>query len=266
MKQQLITFGLISIIVLMLFSCTKENPKFAEKEPLKAGTFRYTVAVLSAEDLSYKTTSGLANIIVSVLINDSVYVDTTDINGYAIFNNVPKTYIPVSIKSDDYFGAELLINLNISDSISGTEIVTNVTTKIALLPIKSEKSGKISGKTTAELDLTNNVSETAPSGIKVSARIPASSLQNFVEHQGFGYIEDVFYNKTTFFAETNSQGEYSLEIPAIPNGLKILLTADDFRYNQIQSNSQTIDKVFKAPVDTLIIYSDLSKISDIKYR
>lgn len=261
---------ILTCIISILISCTKDNPAFIETpentDIITGRTIRYTVVVLSAEEMSYKTNAGIEKVSVTLVMNDSVYSDTTDINGYATFNNVAAGYVSVSIKSPEFTDAELLVDLTTNDSLYDATNIRNATTKIALLPILSKKKSKISGKAFADTDLTQSGFESAPAGINVTAIIPASSLINFVEHQGSGRIENMFYTETTYFATTNSQGEYSLRMPSIPNGLKVIVTADDFRADQILSNSEKIEKVYTAVYDTVTSFPGLNKILDINYK
>jgi len=261
--KKLISFILIVFCIFLLFSCTKENPLF-EKQT-EEGTFIYSIKVLNAEDLIYKTESGLENIEVSISINDSVYTDTTNAEGFVTFFNVPQTYIPVSVKNKAYTGAEILVNLNLDSAFQNKGIVY-VSTKIALLPLKSEKPAKISGKILADLNLTNSELETYSNPINISANIPANSLKNFVEQQGFGKIEEIFYSNSSFFTKSNSSGEYSFEIPAIPNGLDIIISGDDFRSNQTGADGKITEKVFENKPDTIKIYPNITKIHDIIYK
>lgn len=256
--------------LLIFAACKKANeepePIPPSSDNISGKTVRYTVLVVPAGGTSFKTISGIDSAIVSLVMNDSIYNMKTDTNGLASFNNLAAGIAAVTVRYTNHTTANLIVDISAkSDTGYDSNNLRNAATMVALFPINGEGTATISGRTFADLDLLTAGLENAPSGIKVSCYLEPSQLINYVNHSGDGEILSISYEMTTANALTDANSDYTITVPAAGSGLKIVLTADDFQYNQNTAGG-ALRKVFKPITDTILVVSGINYFYDILYN
>lgn len=268
------TLVLIIGISLMATSCKKENEEPEPAPPSKADrisgkTVRYTVLVVPGGNSSFKSTKstmGVDSAIVSLVMNDSIYSMPTDTNGLASFNNLAAGIAAVTIRYPNHTTANLIVDISAkTDTGYDSNNLRNASTMVALFPLSGEGTATINGRTLADLDLTTTGMESAPSGLQVSTLVEAGQLVNYVNHTGDGEILSISYEQIVNNVDTDANSDFSLIVPATGAGLKIVLTADDFQYNQITAAGAQ-RKIFKAISDTLKVVSGKNYFNDVFYE
>ena len=136
---------------------------------------------------------------------------------------------------------------------------------VALFPTQGEGTATISGRTLADLDETIAGLENAPSGLKISTYIDPTQLLNYVNHTGDGEILSIAYEHTTNSTTTDLNSDYTISVPATGSGLKIVISADDFQYDQTTIGGP-LRKTFNAINDTIITISGVTYFNDITYN
>ncbi len=258
--------GFLFFIVLFLYgSCKKENLPIVDS--LKGTTVRYTVLVVLAGNSSFKSSDLIDGTIVSVVMNDSIYNSVTDENGLATFNNLAAGVTAVHIRHSNYTTANLIVDLTARiDTGYDTENLRNAATMVVLFPLSGSGTATISGRIFADLDITSPGLEIAPPGLQVSSIIEPGQLINYVNHSGDGEILSLFYESTVKQEVTNTGGDYSISVPATGSGLKIVVKANDFEYNQVTGVAMWQRKVYRSDSDTIVAVSGMSYYNDIDYN
>ena len=255
---------------LYLFTaCTKEvePPKPASADNISGKTVRYTVLVVPGGNTSFKSTNGIDSAIVSLVMNDSIYSVATDTNGLAAFNNLAAGVAAVTINYENHTTANLVVDLSApSDTGYDSNNLRNASTMVALFPLYGEGTATISGRLFADLDLTTGGLESAPSGLKVTTLIESSQLVDYVNHTGDGEILSIAYEQAANSSLSDANSDYTIRVPATASGLKIVLSADDFVYDQITGAGTTQRKVYTFAPDTVSVISGMSFFRDIIYN
>ena len=260
-----------SFFVLIYFftACTKEvePPKPAATDNISGKTVRYTVLVVLGGNTTFKSTNGIDSAIVSLVMNDSIYSIATDTNGLAAFNNLAAGVAAVTINYENHTTANLVVDLSApSDTGYDSNNLRNASTMVALFPLSGEGTATISGRLFADLDLTIGGVENAPSGLKITTLLESSQLVDYVNHTGDGEILSIAYEQATNSVVSDGNGDYSVTVPATASGLKIVLTADDFVFDQITGAGTTQRKIFTVSPDTVSVISGISYFRDIIYN
>ena len=267
MFNKAVHFIFFILLVLVLFnSCTKdvEQPQPSPADRISGRTVRYTVLVVSGANTTFKSTQGVDSALVSLVMNDSIYSIATDTNGLAAFNNLAAGVAAVTIKYPNYTSANLIVDLSApNDTGYDANNLRNASTMVALFPLSGEGTAIIKGRLFADLDLTQNGLETAPTGIKVSTIIESNQLVNYVNHKGNGEILNISYENTLNSTFTDNNSDYSINVPATASGLKIIIRPDDFVYDQINTLGNPQRKIFHADNDTVNVISGVSLFKDI---
>jgi len=255
--------------LLALASCKKANevpePTPPATDDISGKTVRYTVLVVPAGGTSFKTI-GIDSAIVSLVMNDSIYNVATDTNGLAAFNNLAAGIAAVTVRYANHTTANLIVDLSAKkDSGYDSNNLRNAATMVALFPLSGNGTATISGRTIADLDLVSAGIESAPTGLKVSTYIEPTQLINYVNHTGDGEILSISYETSTNSVATDANSDYSIIVPASGSGLKVVVTADDFAYDQITAGGPQ-RKVFKAIPDTIEAVSGIHYFTDIQYN
>ncbi len=258
----------IYFFVLMYFftSCTAEvEPMVVDN--IHGETIRYTVLVVPGGNTSFKSTLGIDSAVVSLVMNDSIYSIATDDNGLVTFNNLASGVAAVTIKYPNHTTANFMVDLSAKkDSTYSESNLRNAATMVALFPLSGEGTATISGRAFAELDLTTAGLENAPAGIKVTTLLESSQLLNYVNHTGEGEILSINYEQATNSTTSNSGSDYTIVVPATASGLKIVLSANDFVYDQITGPGTTQRKVYNVPTDTISVASGITYFKDLIYN
>ncbi len=121
--------------------------------------------------------------------------------------------------------------------------------------INDSISATVSGFVKASLDLSNTTTEYAPSGTKVFIKV---SLQEYNPNAQAGEFK-------VYTTTVGTDGKYSFNLPSNDNGVNFTIYAEDFRYNQIQFDGSTVDKIFTAPSYNGFVISNQAYIQDINY-
>lgn len=262
---------IVPIFVLFYFltACTKEvePPKPAPTDNISGKTVRYTVLVVPGGNTTFKSTNGIDSAIVSLVMNDSIYSIATDTNGLAAFNNLAAGVAAVTINYAHYTTVNLVVDLSApTDTGYDSNNLRNASTMVALFPLSGEGTATISGRMFADLDLTTAGLENAPSGFKVSAVLEPSQLVDYVNHTGDGEILSIAYEQATNSTLSNTNSDYTLTVPATASGLKIILSADDFVYDQITGTATSQRKVYTVNPVTVSVSSGKTYFRDIVYN
>jgi hypothetical protein len=257
---------------ILFVACTKANeepePAPPSKEDNISGkTVRYTVLVVPGGGTSFKSTQGIDSAIVSLVMNDSVYSVATDTTGLATFNNLAAGIVAVNIRYPNHTTANMVVDLSAVTDSGGYDSnnLRNAATMVALFPLTGVGTATISGRTLAELDATNGTIENAPNGLQIVSLIEPEQLVNYVNHTGDGEILDIAYEQTTDFVTTDTNSDYSVTVPATGSGLKIVVMADDFVYDQITAGGPQ-RKVYKAIPDTINVISGANYFTDLFFN
>jgi len=257
-------------VSLLLFACTKANeepePIPSTSDNISGKTVRYTVLVVPGGGSSFKSTNGVDSAIVSLVMNDSIYSMATDTNGLAAFNNLAAGIASVTIRYPEHTTANLIVDISAkSDTGYDSNNLRNAATMVALFPFTGQGTATISGRTLADLDATIAGLEDAPSGLKISSYIEPEQLINYVNHTGDGEILSIAYEQTTNNTNTDASSDYNIVVPATGSGLKVVIIANDFQYDQITVGGPQ-RKVFKAISDTITAVSGVNYFTDITYN
>ena len=128
-------------------------------------------------------------------------------------------------------------------------------------------SATITGVAYANLDLTNDTVngfeidyEFAPAGTRLYAIINSEDLtQNSSAGVNYG---DIIYE-----TEVNGNGQYSITVAANAKTVTVVLTADDFSANQIQSVTETESVTFElGGDDSATVINNMTKIVDLYFE
>ena len=270
-KNSQLIISLLTFI-LIFTACTKEveQPAPAPTDPadrISGKTIRYTVLVVPGGNTTFKSTAGIDSAIVSLVMNDSIYTVATDTNGLAAFNNLAAGVVAVTINYPNYTTANLIVDLSAkNDTGYDSNNLRNASTMLALFPLTGTGTATVNGRTFADLDLTNAGLETVPSSLKVTSLIESSQLVNYVNHKGDGEVISISYEQATNNSVTDANSDYSISVPATASGLKIVITADDFAYNQITAPTTTQRKIYKPITDTITVISGLTYFKDVNFN
>ena len=178
---------------------------------------------------SLKNATRIANAIVTVSQYGITLTDTTDDNGMVIFSDLRFGKLSGVVKLSNYTDVDFIANIKSEG------------TAVTFLPVFSttENLSTISGKVTLETDLTNKSREVIE-GIEVLANIDSKDNEFKKYLQGLysdpnnvtGDIIQIVYYDTQFSDKTDNNGNYSLQVPATPEGLPIKLRISEFATEQ----------------------------------
>lgn len=265
------TISIISFfaLVYLFTACTKEvePPQPASADRISGKTVRYTVLVVPGGNTTFKSTNGIDSAIVSLVMNDSIYSVATDTNGLAAFNNLAAGVAAVTINYPEHTTANLVVDLSApSDTGYDSNNLRNASTMVALFPLSGEGTATLNGRLFADLDLTIGGLESAPSGLKITTLIESSQLVDYVNHTGDGEILSIAYEQAVNSTVSDANSDYSITVPATASGLKIVLSADDFVFDQITGTGTSQRKVYTVFPDTLRVISGMNLFRDIIYN
>lgn len=260
---------LLFALLYLFTACTKEvePPKPASADNISGKTVRYTVLVVPGGNTAFKSTNGIDSAIVSLVMNDSIYRVATDTNGLAAFDNLAAGVAAVTINYKNHTTANLVVDLSApSDTGYDSNNLRNASTMVALFPLSGEATATINGRLFADLDLTSGGLEIAPSGLKITTLIESSQLIDYVNHRGDGEILSIAYEQAVNSTVSDTNSDYSITVPATASGLKNVLSADDFVFDQTTGVGTTQRKVYTVAPDTVSVISGMSFFRDIIYQ
>lgn len=237
-------------------SCNKDtseeeilNSQLATADSLlkRGGVIKYTVKIVSTANSSIlKSKMSIENAEVTVYQNDKVYTAATDANGFAVFSNMRIGTAAVNVKLKDHAEVDYIADLTPAENlinISQSQMVNTVryaSTLVPMFPIAAPGAATITGRVTAELDLTNQTPEPAPN-VTVTAKVDVDD-PDFVSryitptqgttNSNAGRIIKFAFQDAIVSAQTDANGAYSLLIPAALNGLPIKLSISDYQTSQ----------------------------------
>jgi hypothetical protein len=256
MKKLLIIAFAVASLATAFTSCKKD---VSEEELLKnqlakadsllkrGGVIKYTVKVVSTANSSMlKAKMSIENASVTVYQNDKVFTGQTDAMGFVTFDNMRVGTVAVNVTLKDHAEVDYLADITPQEqltNLSQSQVVNTIryaSTMVPMFPIAEPGCATITGKVTAELDLTNTTPEPAP-GVKVTAIVDVDD-PDFVSRYiaptlssgtpSAGRILKYAFSDATISATTAADGSYSLKVPAALNGLPIKLSVADYQTNQ----------------------------------
>jgi hypothetical protein len=257
MKKLLLSLIAATTLVVPFTSCKKD---VSEEELLKnqlaqtdsllkhGGVIKYTVKLVSAANSSMlKDAMSLKDAEVTAYQNDSMYTARTDANGFATFPNMRIGTVAVHVKLTGHAEVDYIADITPAESLinlSQTQIMNTVryaSTMVPMFPIADPGCATITGKVTAELDLTNTTPEPAP-GVKVTATVDVDDpdfvaryiapTQGTTSSPSAGRILKYAFSDASVTATTAADGTYTLKVPASVNGLPVNLSVADYQANQ----------------------------------
>ena len=264
-----ITLYLIIALLTVIASCTKENiePE-APEDSISGRKIRYSIMVVDGSSNVNKAIT-IDSAKVSLVLNDSIYTKTIDPTGIVSFDYLFAGNAVVKVSCEGFTTANYIVDLtakpdtaNIYDS-SNLRIVSSI---ISIFPTAGSGTAKISGRAFAELDLTNTEPETVPDKTKIYAKINVAAIKEYITHSASGGILQFYYEGVNKDTTTNEFGDYEITIPASLNGLPVIISADDFVFNQQITATQTQRKIYKLEPDTINVFSGSSKINDLNFN
>jgi hypothetical protein len=286
-----IIFAIVTLLSVgfALASCNKDT---SEEEILKnqlatadsllkrGGVIKYTVKIVSTANSSIlKSKMSIENANVTIYQNDKVYTAITDANGFAIFPDMRIGTAAVNVKLKDHAEVDYIADLTPADNLinlSQGQMVNTVryaSTMVPMFPIAAPGAATITGKVTAELDLTNTAPEPAPN-VTVTAKVDVDD-PDFVSryitptqgttNSNAGRIIKFAFQDATISTQTDAQGNYTLQVPAALNGLPIKLSVADYQTNQkLYLENDPTDGSFKPGEYTVpVIFSTGLQTSEI---
>jgi hypothetical protein len=269
MKIQNFINSIISILITSVFflsinSCTKDNITEAEKtDSILGRKIRYTVMVYNASENVKKSSVIMDSVLVSLVMNDSIYKEYTDSNGIVSFNNIAAGYVAVSVTSPHFTDVNYIANLTLKadTNLYDNTNLRNASSLIAIFSLNSEFMATISGYLYIPKNEEINEYEKLLTPVKIRANICDSNIYKYSQHTGSGGIEQMVYNN--FYSQTisDNNGYYSLKLPTNLSGIKLCIEADDFKYA-----NQTTEKIYTQAIETLIIKAGGNYYRNIYYN
>ena len=259
---------LLGLLFTIFYSCTKENIEEPPPEDdwIDGRTIRYTVQVVPSGNTSFKSTMAADSATVSLIMNNRTYSVATDTNGLATFNNLAAGIAAVNIRFENYTTVNLIVDLSVkTDSVIDANNLRNAATMVALFPLTGVGTATINGKAFADLNTDVLGLENVPTGIQVSSIIESGQLTNFTNHTGSGQILSVSYEQSVNSVQLDANSEYQITVPAAGSGLKIVIKANDFDYDQIVGGNPQ-RKIFTDEADTISVISGFTYYNDIIYN
>jgi hypothetical protein len=240
-------------------SSTNPTVTTTDSATIATGSILYTVQVLSGSDLgTAKTTqNGLGGAVVTTNQNGTIHNDTTDASGLATFS-LDSGVIAVTVSANGFTSLNYLAQLGGSGHYNATMAL--------LFPLNGAGTATISGNVFATLNQTSTSTvQFAPDGTGINAYIDVSNPINFVNvTSGEGTILKVAYQNAAF-RTTVSGGSYTLTVPALVNGLPMIVQGDDFTYN-VQVTATTFTRqVFSGASYSVSCKSGRNIVQDIHY-
>jgi hypothetical protein len=224
------------------------------------GIINYSVGVVLASDASWVSnlgkggegSKGLDAATVTVSQYGKTLTSTTDASGIASFKDLRIGTVNVNVRKTGYTEVDFVANLPaLLDTVyvDAYKLVRHVGTMVPVFSLTTNLS-TISGLATVETDLTNNAPEPAPN-VKIIGTIDAGCsyfLDNYLYHpygdvefdcdcewwsfDYYGVIKQIAFHSVISSATTQADGSFTMQVPSTPDGLPILLIADEFAVNQ----------------------------------
>jgi hypothetical protein len=256
-KKQLLLLVVATTLALAFTSCKKDvseeellKNQLAQTDSLlkRGGVIKYTVKLVSAANSSMlKAAMSLKDAEVIAYQNDSMYTAKTDANGFVTFANMRIGTVAVHVKLTGHAEVDYIADITPAENLvnlSQTQIMNTVryaSTMVPMFPIADPGCATITGKVTAELDLTNTTPEPAPD-VKVTATVDVDDpdfvaryiapTQGTTSSPNAGRILKYAFSDASTTATTAADGTYTLKVPASVNGLPVKLSVGDYQASQ----------------------------------
>jgi hypothetical protein len=186
-------------------------------------------------------TNALKGVEVTVSQHGVKLTDTTNANGMAVFKDLRIGKVNVDIEAKGYTDASFVAKIDPEDDPNVNMYYDVLRHSGTMVPVfsTSENHATIKGKVTFEKDLTNDSSETAEN-LKLLANIAAANDQ-FNKYlyqicsdcdQANGKIVQIAYHGSQTTARTDTNGNFSIHVPATPQGLPVKLEVSEFATEQ----------------------------------
>lgn len=232
---------IVAGLILSINSCTKDD--LTEQERLELldslnnlSIVNYSVTVVSAADNGFKksgeATTGLLGATVKVNHGGGVATATTNDFGIAVFSDMRAGSISVSIHLDGFTDVSFLTNLTPEAELE--QNYSYASTIVPLFPTTGEGVATIAGKVTYQSDLTNKTRENVTETEIMGTLLTDAAFMNtyFPNNAGPGSVIQVNYSSAVMTTTTDTEGNYSLTVPASVNGLDIVIDISEFEIDQ----------------------------------
>jgi hypothetical protein len=209
MKKQILKLFIVGFTALAMFSSCNKNNVSQEDVIVNQQLIDLAIRIVDASD-NYEP---LDSALVEIISGNQILSAATDETGLVFFGDVTiSDYTPVTITKTGYASISAELYLTPDDYRQ-----KQITERFMLYPTTGENMVTVEGTLTIESDVTNREREAVPSGLVVRA---------------YNYS---MYTDIAFIGETNSDGEYSIQVPVRYTG------TDDIqlRYPEIYTN-QTV--------------------------
>lgn len=209
MKKQILKLFIVGFAALTMFSSCNKNNVSQEDVIVNQQLIDLAIRIVDASN-NYEP---LDSAKVEIISGDQILTSATDETGLVFFADVAiSDDSPVTITKTGYASISAEINLTPDDYRQ-----KQITQRFYLFPTSGENMVTVSGTLTIESDVTNREREAVPAGLIVRA---------------YNYS---MYTDIAFVGETNSNGEYSIQVPASFTGIDDI----QLRYPEIYTN-QTV--------------------------
>lgn len=188
----------------------------------------YTVNIVDASTSTLKSgsvVSAISGAVVKLVQDTMILTKTVDASGVASFANLRPGQANVNISLNGYSEVNYTVNISTS-SYTGSRMMSNI---IPLIPVTGTSTGTIKGKVVYESDLTNLIAEPA-ANVKVLAMVDVNS--DALPVLGNNGILSISYDNLSLNATTDSNGEFTITVPATLRGLDYDITIADFTVSQ----------------------------------
>jgi hypothetical protein len=270
MKKLLIIAFAVASLATAFTSCKKDvseeellKNQLAQADSLlkRGGVIKYTVKVVSTANSSMlKSKMSIENASVTVYQNDKVFTGQTDAMGFVTFDNMRVGTVAVNVTLKDHAEVDYVADITPQEQLSNlsqSQVVNTIryaSTMVPMFPIADPGAATITGKVTAELDLTNTTPEPAP-GVKVTATVDVDD-PDFVSRYiaptlssgtpSAGRILKYAFSDASITSITAADGTYTLKVPASVNGLPIKISIADYQVTQkLYLENDPADGTFK---------------------
>lgn len=246
------------ILMFLATSCTDKNESFfpapIDEDAISGKTIKYTIQLVSAAN-SGSDVFTLNKAKVFLVMNDSVYAEMADSSGIVSFGNLADGLINVRIVHQNFYTFNYLLNLKASDSISyESGNFRNVASLVRMLPKADLISAQLSVKLLADLNETNTTLEFAPLNTGVSAFLSDSVQMALASVSAKSTILEAWLEMPTFYAQSDAQGELTLQLPVSSQGLEYNIVCEDFYANYTNTAGESENALFISYVQTKKVY------------
>lgn len=278
-KLTTLTFAALFAVGTMLFTaCTKKetvetnNSGMSDSDAIADGNLDiiYTVNVVSAANATTgKTAASVAGAKVTIAQGEVTKEYTVKDDGNATFNLKPGVVagtVTLANHTTVHFTANLR-NGTAGDHVDASQ--TRMASSIITLWSTNDGTATIKGRLRYEDNLTNNtpvVTLSNATNRKVTATLGSTFAYPNMNAGTAGEIVSVSIEGTTISATTDSNGEYTLTVPASSKGVPMTIMYEQFTASQVLSATVTDSrKLFTLGNNNITVTTGQTYINDRDY-